>query len=256
MTAVEEAEAQKMFNSVAAIKADCQEQLDKAMPIYKEALAALDTLNKADITEMKAYTAPAEEIVMVISAVCLLVDKKENWDEGKKLMNNPNEFIETLKTYDKDNIKPSIMKIIRKKFVPDEDFTPDKVKKASVAAQGLCKWCLAMEVYDRVAKEVEPKKKKLAESEGKAKQELETKMAEFDMLAGVVKYERAVGNEEKLYPAWPGQIEAMLRWLDELEPALHYDVEFIAREKRTSANAAQPRPRGVARVEATRAFFR
>ena len=86
------------------------------MPIYKEALGALDTLNKADITEMKAYTSPAEEIVMVISAVCLLVGKKENWDEGKKLMNNPNEFIETLKSYDKDNIKDSLLKKLKKQY--------------------------------------------------------------------------------------------------------------------------------------------
>lgn len=37
-----------------------------AMPLYRGALAALDTLDKNDITEMKAYTSPAEEIVLVI----------------------------------------------------------------------------------------------------------------------------------------------------------------------------------------------
>lgn len=53
------------------------------MPIYKSALSALDTLNKNDITEMKAYAKPAEEIVLVTSAVCLLLGKKENWDSAK-----------------------------------------------------------------------------------------------------------------------------------------------------------------------------
>lgn len=32
------------------------------------------------------------------------------------------------------------------------DFDPTKVAKASSAAEGLCKWITAMEVYDRVAK--------------------------------------------------------------------------------------------------------
>lgn len=77
----------KLFNEVMLIKTDCQGELDKAMPIYREALAALDTLNKNDIIEMKSYPKPPDDLVLVISAVCLLLDVKENWDEGKKLMN-------------------------------------------------------------------------------------------------------------------------------------------------------------------------
>jgi dynein heavy chain len=79
--------------------------LEKAMPIYREALAALDTLYKNDIVEMKSYPKPPEDLVLVISAVCLLLDQKENWDEGKKLMNQPENFINSLKNFPKDNIK-------------------------------------------------------------------------------------------------------------------------------------------------------
>ena len=43
------------------------------MPIYNKAISALDTLEKQDITEMKAYTNPGAEIVLVTSAVCLLL---------------------------------------------------------------------------------------------------------------------------------------------------------------------------------------
>jgi dynein heavy chain len=44
------------------------------------------------------------------------------------------------------------MAVIRETYVPDENFVPDQVAKASSAAEGLCKWVRAMEVYDRVAK--------------------------------------------------------------------------------------------------------
>jgi hypothetical protein len=37
------------------IKNDCEKVLAEAMPALKKALAALDTLNKADIGEMKNY---------------------------------------------------------------------------------------------------------------------------------------------------------------------------------------------------------
>jgi dynein heavy chain len=48
------------------IKTDCEQELAKAMPIYKEALGALDTLNKNDIIEMKSYAKPPEDLVLVI----------------------------------------------------------------------------------------------------------------------------------------------------------------------------------------------
>jgi len=87
MMAKEKAESQILYDQVKEMKNDCQEQLEKAMPIYRSAVAALETLNKNDIIEMKSYKAPPEDLVLVIKAVCLLRDVKENWDEGKKLMN-------------------------------------------------------------------------------------------------------------------------------------------------------------------------
>merc|ERR1719161_1152878 len=47
----------------------------------------------------------------------------------------------------------------------DPAFEPDIVKKASIAAMGICKWIRAMVVYDKVAKEVGPKRAKLAAAE-------------------------------------------------------------------------------------------
>lgn len=50
-------------------------------------------------------------------------------------------------------------------YTDDTDFDPEKVKKGSVAAAGLCKWVHAMVVYNRVAKVVGPKRVALAEAE-------------------------------------------------------------------------------------------
>lgn len=44
------------------------------------------------------------------------------------------------------------MKKIRAEFVPNPEFDPVKVRTASSAAEGLCRWVKAMEIYDRVAK--------------------------------------------------------------------------------------------------------
>ena len=44
------------------------------------------------------------------------------------------------------------MKKIRSEFTPNPEFDPVKVRTASSAAEGLCRWVQAMEIYDRVAK--------------------------------------------------------------------------------------------------------
>lgn len=62
------------------------------------------------------------------------------------------------------------------RYCTNSDFIPEVIKSASTACEGLCKWVRAMEVYDRVAKIVAPKKAKLAEAEG----ELATQMMKLN----------------------------------------------------------------------------
>ena len=62
------------------------------------------------------------------------------------------------------------------RYCTNPDFNPDVIKSASTACEGLCKWVRAMEVYDRVAKVVAPKKAKLAEAEA----ELSVQMAKLN----------------------------------------------------------------------------
>ena len=73
------------------------------------------------------------------------------WGPSKKMLGDMS-FLSILKEYDRDNIAVHIMTKIRKEFIPNPEFDPTKVRTASSAAEGLCKWVIAMELYDRVAK--------------------------------------------------------------------------------------------------------
>jgi dynein heavy chain, axonemal len=179
VTAGEEAESRKLFAAVAAIKSECEAELEVAMPVYREAVGALDTLDRGDITEMKAYANPAEEIVLVISAVCLLLGKPETWDEGKKLMNNPADFLSKLKLYPKDSIKERLLTKL-KKYTQDARFDPKSIAKKSKAAMSLCMWARAIDNYAGVMKVIRPKQAALAEAEaelGVAQETLRGKQA-------------------------------------------------------------------------------
>ncbi|EAA13034.3 AGAP011441-PA [Anopheles gambiae str. PEST] len=160
------------------LKADCEKDLAGAIPILEEAIQALNTLKPTDITLVKSMKNPPEVVKLVMAAVCVMKgitpDKVADPATGKKMLDywGPSKrllgdlaFLQTLKDYDKDNINPDTMRKIRKDFIPHKDFQPHIVAKASSAAEGLCKWIIAMDLYDAVAKIVAPKKEKLKQAE-------------------------------------------------------------------------------------------
>lgn len=58
-----------------------------------------------------------------------------------------------------------IFKLSIYRYISNPEFDPALIKNASTACEGLCKWVKAMDIYDKVAKVVAPKKIKLAEAE-------------------------------------------------------------------------------------------
>uniref|UniRef100_A0ABI7Y3R0 EF-hand domain-containing protein n=1 Tax=Felis catus TaxID=9685 RepID=A0ABI7Y3R0_FELCA len=166
-----------------AIKDECDADLAGALPILESALSALDTLTAQDITVVKSMKSPPAGVKLVMEAICILkgikADKipdptgsgkkiEDFWGPAKRLLGDIR-FLQSLHEYDKDNIPAAYMNIIRKHYIPNPDFVPEKIRNASTAAEGLCKWVIAMDSYDKVAKIVAPKKIKLAAAEGELK---------------------------------------------------------------------------------------
>ncbi|XP_069874841.1 dynein axonemal heavy chain 12 isoform X3 [Dipodomys merriami] len=162
-----------------ALKNECESDLAEAIPALEAALSALDTLKPGDITIVKSMKNPPSGVKLVMAAVCVMKDIKperitdpsgtggkilDYWGPSKKLLGDMN-FLRDLREYDKDNIPVSVMQKIRSEYLTNPEFDPPKVAKASSAAEGLCKWIMAMEVYDRVAKVVAPKKARLTEAQ-------------------------------------------------------------------------------------------
>ncbi|KAM9226992.1 LOW QUALITY PROTEIN: dynein axonemal heavy chain 12 [Leptosomus discolor] len=157
------------------LKSECESDLAEAIPALEAALDALDTLKPSDISIVKSLKNPPFGVKLVMAAVCVMKDKKpekiadpsgtggkilDYWAPSKKLL-----FLKDLKEYDKDNIPAAVMQNIQAEYLTNPEFEPQKVAKASSAAEGLCKWIMAMEVHDRVAKVVAPKKDRLREAQ-------------------------------------------------------------------------------------------
>lgn len=191
----EEEICMKQAKEATESKEQCQRELDIAMPALAAAIEALQKLSKSDITELNSMKSPPSGVVKVMEALCKMFKinpiktksadsfKKTDdyWTASKKHLLNDNRFLQRLFTYDKDHIPVEIMAEILP-YQTDPDFNPEVIKKASVAATSLCKWVLAIILYDQAVKIVEPKQIALAKAErelGAAMEKLNEKKSEL-----------------------------------------------------------------------------
>ncbi|KAM9012434.1 dynein axonemal heavy chain 3 [Ara ararauna] len=236
LVSADEKEANEAAAAAKAIKDECEGDLSEAMPALEAALSALDTLNPSDISLVKSMQNPPGPIKLIMESICVMKGAKperkpdpngsgkmveDYWGPSRKLLSDL-KFLESLKTYDKDNIPPAIMKKIREKFIDHPDFQPAVIKNVSSACEGLCKWVRAMEVYDRVAKVVAPKRERLKAAEELLEvqmQKLRIKQAE---LKEVVDRLQALNDE----------LHSMIERKKELEDNIEHCSQKIVRAEK------------------------
>jgi dynein heavy chain len=204
----DEEQAQETADEAQNIKIECDAHMEAARPALNAALAALNTLTSNDITFVKSMKNPPKPVKLVMEAICIIKDVKPDkipdpttgkttedyWPASKKLLNDI-KFLDHLIQFDKDNIPSKIMKVINEKYLTNPEFDPEKVKNASIAAQGLCKWVIAMSSYDVVAKEIGPKKIALAEAETVYNKAMGALNEKRDQLAEVEKKMKVVQDD-------------------------------------------------------------
>lgn len=161
----DEADTNAIAAEATEIKNDAQKDLDEALPAFESAVKALRSLSKDDINTVKSYMNPPEYVKKTLEAVCILLGEKPDWATAKKVMSSMS-FMSDLENFDKDNIAPAKIRKLQP-YVKDENFNPEKLASISSAAKSLCMWALAMNTYDKVAKNVEPKRMALKGAEEK-----------------------------------------------------------------------------------------
>lgn len=140
------------------IRLKCQVYLNRIVKrAYKDVFFYVQ-----DITVVKSMKCPPTAVKLVMEAICILKGVKPDrvpdpsgtgkkvedfWPPAKKLLGDM-KFLQGLHEYDKDNIPPNLIAIIRNKYITNPDFVPEKIRTASRAAEGLCSWVCAMDKYD------------------------------------------------------------------------------------------------------------
>lgn len=160
-------------------QADAERDLQAALPFLHEAENAVKSITAKDITELKTLKQPSDIIRLVFDGLLLLQQKRvcevqsepksvnkqtfdfihDSYDEIAKGLLTDIRFLPDLFEFSekqKDNINDETCELLEP-YLSLPNFNPAVAKKASGAAEGLCKWVGAMVMYHEAAKIVKPK---------------------------------------------------------------------------------------------------
>ena len=207
---LEEKKVDAITKDVAEKQRLCLQDLAAAEPALKAAGEALNTLNKNNLTELKSFGTPPEDIIKVLGAVMVLLSppgkpaKDRSWKAGKAVMAKVDAFLESLINFDKEHIDATNLEALQP-YLRDPEFNFEFIRNKSIAAAGLVSWVINIVQYYTVYCDVEPKRKsleqanaELASSQAKLG-EIQAKIGDLNKNLNELrmKYEKAVADKLK-----------------------------------------------------------
>ncbi|KAG5280454.1 hypothetical protein AALO_G00060150 [Alosa alosa] len=191
-------EIEEQNKVIAVEKKDAESSLAEALPALEAARIALQDLDKSDVTEIRSFAKPPKQVQVVCECILVMRGHKEiNWKTAKGMMSEAN-FLRSLMEMDCDSISASQVKTVRG-FLKHLNTSSEEMQAISKAGSGMLKFVEAVMGYCDVAREIKPKREKVARLEKnffQSKRELERIQNE---LAAIQKELGALG--EKYYAA-------------------------------------------------------
>ncbi|XP_028270606.1 dynein heavy chain 10, axonemal isoform X2 [Parambassis ranga] len=170
-------------NKVLAVeKEEAESSLAEALPALESARMALQDLNNSDVTEIRSFAKPPKQVQVVCECILVLRGYKEiSWQVAKGMMSETN-FLRSLMEMDCNAINNNQLRTV-KGFIKNLQTTYEEMKAISKAGSGMFKFVDAIIGFCDVAREIKPKREKVARLEKnffQSKHELECIQSELN----------------------------------------------------------------------------
>nr|XP_026696380.1 dynein heavy chain 10, axonemal isoform X1 [Ciona intestinalis]XP_026696381.1 dynein heavy chain 10, axonemal isoform X2 [Ciona intestinalis] len=198
-------EIEEQNKVIAVEKKDAEESLAEAMPALEAARLALQDLDKSDVTEIRSFAKPPKAVQTICECILVMKGYREiSWKTAKAMMSEGN-FLKSLMEMDVDAIGSNQTRTV-KGFLKNLGVSLPEMKSISTAGHGMMKFVEAVMGYCEVAREIKPKREKVARLERnyhQSKRELDKINKELAALSEELnalglKYEQAIAEQRQL----------------------------------------------------------
>ena len=155
----------KKTTLIEAKKREVIDDLSRVEPAVEEAAQAVKGIKKQQLAEVRTLKTPPPAVKLALECVCTVLGHRDtDWADIRKLMSSDT-FIGSIVNFDSSELKPETRKLVVQKFISNEEFTYEKVDRASKACGPMVKWAIAQVQYSDMLDKVEPLRLELARLE-------------------------------------------------------------------------------------------
>jgi dynein heavy chain 1, cytosolic len=200
-------ELEKQEKEIASRKEIVLEDLAKAEPAVAEAQRSVSNIKRQHLTEVRSMANPPSGVKLALESVCTLLGQKvEHWKAIQGVVRK-DDFIANIVNYNNEkDMTPSLRQKMRQEFLSNDDFTFERVNRASKACGPLVQWVEAQVNYSEILDRVGPLRAEVEQLEDKA---LQTKAEAKAIENTITKLEESIATYKTEYAALISETQAI-----------------------------------------------
>ncbi|KAJ9613346.1 dynein heavy chain [Cladophialophora chaetospira] len=200
-------ELEKQEKEIASRKEIVLGDLAKAEPAVIEAQRSVSNIKRQHLTEVRSMANPPSGVKLALESVCTLLGHKvDNWKSIQGVVRK-DDFIANIVNYNNEkDMTPSLRQKMRHEFLSNDDFTFEKVFRASKACGPLVQWVEAQVNYSEILDRVGPLRAEVEQLEDKA---LQTKAEAKAIENTIFKLEESIATYKTEYASLISETQAI-----------------------------------------------
>ncbi|KAF1990825.1 hypothetical protein K402DRAFT_460233 [Aulographum hederae CBS 113979] len=203
-----------------------QADLDMAEPAVLEAKESVNNIKRQHLNELKSMSSPPAPVKLALEAVCTLLGNKGATDwKSILMMVKKEDFIPNIVNFDNEKAMTKGLRTkMQKDYLSKDDFTYEKVNRASKACGPLVQWVEAQVSYSEILNRVGPLRQDLQNLEEDAL----TKRAEADVtMRHIQKLEQDIQKNKTDYAALISETETIKSQMQTVQSKVERSVRLL-----------------------------
>jgi len=222
-------EVQKALNQqdkeIASRKEIVLADLAKAEPAVIEAQRSVSNIKRQHLTEVRSMANPPAGVKLALDSVCALLGHRVNsWKDIQGIVRR-DDFIASIVNYDNEKqMTASLRNKMGQEYLANEDFTFEKVNRASKACGPLVQWVTAQVNYSEILDRVGPLRAEVEQLEENA---LETKSNAAAIAEKVRHLEKSIATYKNEYAALISQTQAIKSEMSQVQSKVDRSMRLL-----------------------------
>jgi dynein heavy chain 1, cytosolic len=216
---------EKQEKEIASRKEIVLGDLAKAEPAVLEAQRSVSNIKRQHLTEVRSMANPPSGVKLALESVCALLGHKvDSWKSIQGVVRK-DDFIANIVNYNNErDMTPSLRQKMRHEFLSNDDFTFERVNRASKACGPLVQWVEAQVNYSEILDRVGPLRDEVEQLEDKA---LQTKAEAKAIENTIIKLEESIATYKTEYAALISETQAIKTEMSRVQTKVDRSLKLL-----------------------------